>query len=533
MQANPIVSERTHSYWLIAILAVAAAVRFYGLGQNSISAEGLFNVSFCSVNGWWEMTEKYTGKTGLPFVYPTFLCQFADATAHDDFFVRAFSSVMGVGSIYMVYLLGRRFLSSSTGLLAATLLAVDYQTILIDRSVTPYSFFALICLVHMYSFVCVLLADARKPLPLQINARHLGLRYEVYWLPSCACYAGTLLAFWGSALLAIYTNPVALVVFGAEAILLCFLIESREKNALLKGLWVPVMIGAAPCVWTLLQRLNWAVNNHAFGFFVQNATDFSRVPFFSKIDAGLFYFNAMGAMFSVLAVIVVYAQGAYKKQELKFLGVLLAMAFFMLAALAIVQIVDVRSFLFVWLWSALFLANFLGILIDKIRFPRMKEIALALCVLSIVIVQIKSNARNAIYQRGVDRGFEWAAEIIAGDEESSLGKVAVVVNSKLFNFYLNKYDLISQEALFLKNDVAEKDRKRPVTTSFYYLEYTGVDTDFSSSQAIYDGFAEKYKKVCSANKKRFRVTKFSAVSLPSADPVANCSDYLKIKGSYL
>ena len=98
---------------------------------------------------------------------------------------------------------------------------------------------------------------------------------------------------------------------------------------------------------------------------------------------------------------------------------------------------------------------------------------------------------------------------------------------------MNKYDLISQEALFLKNDVAEKDRKLPVTTSFYYLEYTGVDNDFSSSQAIYDGFTEKYRKVCSANKKRFRVTKFSVASLPSADPVANCSDYLKTKGSYL
>lgn len=533
MQASSIVSERTHSYWLIAILAVAAAVRFYGLGQNSISAEGLFNVSFCSINGWWEMAEKYTGKTGLPFVYPTFLCQFADATAHDDFFVRAFSSVMGIGSIYMVYLLGRRFLSSSIGLLAATLLAVDYQTILIDRSVTLYSFFALICLVHIYSFLCVLLADERKPLPLQINAKYLGLRYEVYWLPGCACYAGTLLVFWGSALLAMYTNPVALVIFVAEAVLLCFLIESREKNALLKGLWIPVMIGAAPYVLTLLQRFGWAMNNHVFGFFAQNATDFSKVPFFSKIDTGVFYFNVMGAIFSALAVIVVYAQGAYKKQEPKFLGVLLVMAFLMLASLALIQMVDVRSFLFVWLLVALFLANFLGWLIDKIRFPMVKDIVLALCVLSIVIVQVKSNVRNAIYQRGVDRGFEWAAEIIAGDEESSLGKVVVAVNSKLFNFYLNKYDLISQEALFLKNDVAEKDRKLPVTTSFYYLEYTGVDNDFSSSQAIYDGFTEKYRKVCSANKKRFRVTKFSVASLPSADPVANCSDYLKTKGSYL
>lgn len=70
MQDSKTPTENWHSYWLIAILALAASVRFYVLGENNLSAEGLLSISFCNTDGWFAMTEKYTGETGLPFCIP-------------------------------------------------------------------------------------------------------------------------------------------------------------------------------------------------------------------------------------------------------------------------------------------------------------------------------------------------------------------------------------------------------------------------------------------------------------------------------
>ena len=80
----PLFPKRTHGYWLIAILAVAAAVRFMGWVKTALVQRLILDGHF---DGWWEMTEKCTGKTAFArLASRTFLYQFADATAHGNDF---------------------------------------------------------------------------------------------------------------------------------------------------------------------------------------------------------------------------------------------------------------------------------------------------------------------------------------------------------------------------------------------------------------------------------------------------------------
>ncbi len=59
------------------------------------------------------------------------------------------------------------------------------------------------------------------------------------------------------------------------------------------------------------------------------------------------------------------------------------------------------------------------------------------------------------------------------------------------------------------------------------------DAGFTAGYPVYEDFSRRYKKLCQANKKRFRITRFSVASGPVVVPVANCSDYLKVEGEVL
>ncbi|MEZ5539210.1 MAG: hypothetical protein R3E63_04480 [Pseudomonadales bacterium] len=536
MQDSKTTNGNEYTYWLILVLAIAACLRFYALGQNSISAEGLFNVSFCNADGWFAMTEKYTSKTGLPFMYPTLLCQFVDMTSSVDFFVRAFSSIVGVGLIFALYSLGARFLSPLTGLLAAVVVAVDYQSVLIDRSVTPYSLFALFCMAHWYFFCCVVFAENRQSTPLKVDIGQGDFSFKLCWSPDSGCHAGVLLAFWTTALLAFYTNPTVLIFFVIEGLAVIFLVDRENRKKLLRWLWLPVFLGALPYLYTLSQKINWVLKNDLLGVFWVNATSFSRVPFFSKVDAGIFYWNLLALLVSSIAIFFLFVTGKYKKRNLIFLAIstgLIACSFF---SMLFIGFLDSRSFLFCWLLLALPIVEFFAYAIGSISIPWLRHGVLGICIFVVVVFQSGVNAGKSVYAGGIkkegDRGFEWAAEIIAGDSEFMRGQRIIFTNSSLFNFYLDKLNVTQKNTILIKNS-GEFGAVNPVVgRDFYYLEFYGGG-GIAPSGPVYAAFSSQYQTVCVANKKRFRVTRFSTVEIPNGKPAANCSDYLKKQGSYL
>lgn len=533
MQDSKLTIENWHAYWLMMILAVAASVRFYALGENNLTAESLFNASFCDVNGWFAMVKKYTGATGLPFVYPTFLCQFADVTASVDFFIRAFSVVMGVGLVFMVYLFGQRFLSPLTGLLAATVIAVDYQGILINRSVTPYSLFALLCLAHLYIYCSLLWSAARTPAPLEMGVGQASFQFKLRWAPDCPCHAGALLLFWGSGLLAFYTNPTALVIFIVEAIGVCLFVARGYRRKLSLWLWLPVFLGSVPYLLMLVARLGWAFKSDLLGWFVLNRAWLSNLLLFSNADNKVSVINVIVFSLSLVVVVALCFYGKYRKNHMQFFAVIGMLIVSSCVSLSFIKVIDARSFLFCMVLLSLLLVEGFSQAVMAIKSSAVQNVVLFVFVFVLAGFQMRVNTQDGLYTRSVDKGFEWAAQIIAADGDFMRSKKTVLINSRLFEFYLARYDVTQTNVVLLKEAESATEGLSPVGTDFYYLEYTRYDAGFLKSYPVYEDFSRKYKKVCVANKKRFRITRFSTASPPTAEPVVNCSDYLKEEGSVL
>lgn len=527
MQDSKTPTENWHSYWLIAILALAASVRFYVLGENNLSAEGLLSISFCNTDGWFAMTEKYTGETGLPFLYPTLLCQFSDFTAAVDFFIRALSVVLGIGVVFMVYLFGARFFSPITGLLAALLMAVDSQSILIDRSVTPYSLFALLCLAHLYVYCCLLWDAARRPAPLDIGADHQMFQWKLRWAPNCPCHAGVLLLFWLSGFLVCYTNPTALIVFVVEAIGIVFFVDKENRKLMLGWLLLPILVCAAPYLLTLTDRVGWALKNDLFGFFSLNKNSFFKLPLLASFSlVGLFV-----SLSVVSALLFLKRYSAISARVLVLIAMLVMASIF---SLLFIKLLDPRSFLFCAALLSLVIVEGFSRGIVAIKQSAIKKFVFAVIVIVLAVFQIQANTQGSIYRRSVDMGFEWAAQIIANDGVTKVdsGKRMVLMNSRLFQFYFDRYGITQKNTVRLK----EKDYvsgMSPTSTDFYYVEYVPNDAGFTAGYPVYEDFSRRYKKLCQANKKRFRITRFSVASGPAVEPVANCSDYLKVEGEVL
>ena len=527
MQDSKTSAENWHAYWLIVILALAASVRFYALGDNNLSAEGLFNASFCNIEGWFAMTEQYTGETGLPFLYPTLLCQFSELTAAVDFFIRAFSVVMGVGVVFVVYLFGARFFSPLTGLLAALLMAVDYQSILIARSVTPYSLFALLCLVHLYVYCSLLWDTARKPAPLEIAVKNQTFQWQIRWAPNSPCHTGALLIFWLSGLLAWYTNPTALMVFAVEAIGIGLFVDKENRKPMLVWLLLPMVVCALPYMLTLADRVGWVLRNGLLGFSSLAEIGLSKLPLLELSSlAGL-----------AVSLVVMSAPPFFKKYSgisWRVLGLIAILIASGGVALLFIKILDSRSLVFCAALFSLVIVEGFSRIFTLIKPKALKNSIFTASVLLFVIFQVQANATSGVYRRSVDMGFEWAARIIANDgvAETDSNKRTVLMNSRLFQFYFDRYGITQTNTVRLKEEDYVSGMS-PAGADFYYVEYAPNDAGFTAGYPVYEDFSRRYKKLCQANKKRFRITRFSVASGPVVVPVANCSDYLKVEGEVL
>ncbi len=525
MREEKKILEVAHISLLIVILALAAGVRFYALGNNNFNAQDLFNISFCSADGWLTMADQYAAKTGMPSLYPTLLCQLADLTSYTDFFMRSLSAVLGVGSILMVYLLGRYFLTSTTGILAATIAAVNSHVILVDRSVTHYSLFAFLYMAHLFFYCQILWSDSHKASPLHLTAEQGEFQLSLRWSPQCACHAGTLFMFWCSGLLAFYANPTVLFLFTAEAVGMLFFVECADRSRLLKWCWLPILLVLSPWLLRLSEQAHWAYENDLLAFQGSGASAF--------LSALLGTVDKYVALFALTLMVFFLGVRSYSKKEWQFILFIGLQLLIVIAALFFFKMIDSKSFIYMTLLFSLVLADGLARAMQKIRQQHLYIAILALLVGIGSIWKINNNAKDRVYFYGLDKGFEWAAKMVSMDDSFMASNRVIFVSSNLFNYYLKQYGVVQKNTKFLQEDKDSALIQNPIGMDFYYLEYAERGEEFTENSPIYRKFLDKFHRVCSANKKRFRVTKFSVKDDLTSTGVGNCSDYLKEQGSFL
>jgi 4-amino-4-deoxy-L-arabinose transferase-like glycosyltransferase len=138
---------------VVAILLGGAALRLYALGRESFWIDELYSISDALGNTTVELlTELPVVKNHTPAYY-VFLRQWERLTGITEVGLRFPSVLAGVGTIYVVYLVGTRLFDWRRGALAAGLVALSRFHIAHSQEVRMYAFVGLLTAISFYWLV--------------------------------------------------------------------------------------------------------------------------------------------------------------------------------------------------------------------------------------------------------------------------------------------------------------------------------------------------------------------------------------------
>ncbi|MFB6227928.1 MAG: glycosyltransferase family 39 protein [Halobacteriales archaeon] len=138
---------------ILAILLGGAALRLYALGRESFWIDELYSISDALGNTTIELlTELPVVKNHTPAYY-VFLRQWERLTGITEVGLRLPAVLAGVGTIYVVYLVGTRLFDPRRGAIAAGLVALSRYHIAHSQEVRMYAFVGLLTGISFYWLV--------------------------------------------------------------------------------------------------------------------------------------------------------------------------------------------------------------------------------------------------------------------------------------------------------------------------------------------------------------------------------------------
>jgi hypothetical protein len=154
----------------VAILFLGAVLRFYKLDFQSIWLDEIHSMN--EANPKLSFTEIYSVmKTGeqMPPLYFYTLHYLFVFFGYTTFVARMFSAVIGVMSIYYIYVLGKELVNKEMGLIAGLLLSLNTYHLYYSQEARPYGFLMLFTIIAFYRLVKYIKIPNRK------NAVYYGI----------------------------------------------------------------------------------------------------------------------------------------------------------------------------------------------------------------------------------------------------------------------------------------------------------------------------------------------------------------------
>jgi uncharacterized membrane protein len=214
---------------VVAVVALAAIVRFAQLGHESLWTDELITLDFVTRwSGLDLLVSLPQAQPHLP-VYYLVLDAWIAVAGTSETALRFPSAIFGIAAVVAIYAVGTRLLDSEVGLLAALLLAVSPFHVRFSQEVRMYSLLVLLTLVSVYFF--------------------LGIRDE----PSRRHVTGFAL----STAVLIYTHVFAVFVVAAEGIYVAYRLYTGRSDRLRSWAvaFAPVGLAALPMVAAILYKL--------------------------------------------------------------------------------------------------------------------------------------------------------------------------------------------------------------------------------------------------------------------------------------
>ena len=149
-------SKRLDHILLGVILAMAAVLRLWKLGQVPFMHDEFSALLRTRFDNLHDFIQQGVMPDSHPIGVQLFLWGWVKLFGWSEFWVKLPFALMGIGSIYLIYLIGRQWFNRKVGLFSAAFFAVSQFTVFYSQLARPYSaglFFVLLMAVFWYKVV--------------------------------------------------------------------------------------------------------------------------------------------------------------------------------------------------------------------------------------------------------------------------------------------------------------------------------------------------------------------------------------------
>ena len=223
-------SSKTLDLVLIGvIILVAAVLRFWKLGQVPFMHDEFSALLRTRFDNFYDFIQQGVMPDSHPIGVELFLWLWVRIFGWREFWVKLPFVLMGIGSIYLIYLIGRQWFNRKVGLFSAAFFAVSQFTIFYSQLARPYAaglFFVLLMAWFWYKIVF----EAKKP--------------------KLSIYIGFALSAWACSLMQYFSIAQAGLIFLTG---LFFLPKERRKAYWLSGIGAVALF--APTLPIFYQQL--------------------------------------------------------------------------------------------------------------------------------------------------------------------------------------------------------------------------------------------------------------------------------------
>lgn len=171
---------------LLCVVALGFGLRYYGLGRQGLWADELFGITTSYAPHFVGIIPQLIADSHPPG-YLSFLYFYVPFFDGSEVQLRLHSLLAGTLLVLLTHIFGRRYFSVTAGLIAAVLVAVNYQAIYYSQEARAYAMLSVTCLASLYYFLGFLLdgtATARhKILFIVFSSLSMYLHYNgVVWV---------------------------------------------------------------------------------------------------------------------------------------------------------------------------------------------------------------------------------------------------------------------------------------------------------------------------------------------------------------
>lgn len=205
-------NKRLDYILLGVIMVVAAVLRLWKLGQVPFMHDEFSAMTRLGYDSFRELIRQGVAPDAHPAGVQAFLYYWAKVVGWNAFWVKLPFVLMGIASIYLIYLIGRQWFNRKVGLLSAAFFAVSEFTVFYSQLARPYAAGLFFVLLQVYFWNRVLF-DVKKPSP---------------WL-----WVGFALSSWLAAMMHAFSIAQTGLIFLTG---LFFLSKERRKAYWLSGL---------------------------------------------------------------------------------------------------------------------------------------------------------------------------------------------------------------------------------------------------------------------------------------------------------